>query len=157
MSGKKERITVSLDPGVAARLKAAAEQAGAASVSEYVEGALDARMVRDQWLARWRDAAGEVDPEALAYARRAAVPPQARALLELFLDAPAVVVEDLTVSAAGRAGVRAHPAHQAGRFDVAAAHAVDVAIARGLAILTAEPGPLRAIHPDVEIEKLPEP
>jgi hypothetical protein len=71
MSGKKERITVSLDPGVAAGLKAAAEQAGAASVSEYVEGALDARMLRDQWLARWRAAAGDIDPEALAYARRA--------------------------------------------------------------------------------------
>jgi metal-responsive CopG/Arc/MetJ family transcriptional regulator len=71
MSGKKERITVSLDPGVAAELKGAAERAGAASVSEYVEGALDARMVREQWLARWRAAAGEVDPDALAYARRA--------------------------------------------------------------------------------------
>jgi hypothetical protein len=71
MSGKKERITVSLDSGVAAGLKAAAEQAGAASVSEYVEGALDARMLRDQWLARWRAAAGDVDPQALAYARRA--------------------------------------------------------------------------------------
>ena len=62
---------MSLDPGVAAGLKAAAERAGAASVSEYVAGALDARMARDQWLARWRAAAGEVDPEALAYARRA--------------------------------------------------------------------------------------
>jgi len=71
MSGKKERITVSLDPDVAAGLKAAAERAGAASVSEYVEGALDARMAREQWLARWRAAAGDVDPEALAYARRA--------------------------------------------------------------------------------------
>jgi hypothetical protein len=71
MSGKKERITVSLDPGVAAGLKVAAELAGAASVSEYVEGALDARMVREQWLARWRAAAGDVDPQALAYARRA--------------------------------------------------------------------------------------
>jgi hypothetical protein len=71
MSGKKERITVSLDPGVAAGLKVAAERAGAASVSEYVEGALDARMVREQWLARWRAAAGDVDPQALAYARRA--------------------------------------------------------------------------------------
>ncbi|MGH3941120.1 MAG: hypothetical protein ACRDTG_21270 [Pseudonocardiaceae bacterium] len=27
-------------------------------------------MARDQWLARWRAEAGEVDPEALAYARR---------------------------------------------------------------------------------------
>ena len=70
MSGKKERITVSLDPDVAAGLKAAAERAGAASVSEYVEGALDARMAREQWLARWHAAAGEADPEALAYARR---------------------------------------------------------------------------------------
>lgn len=70
MSGKKERITVSLDPGVAAELKAAAERAGATSVSEYVEGALDARMLREQWLARWRAAAGDVDPDALAYARR---------------------------------------------------------------------------------------
>ena len=87
----------------------------------------------------------------------AGVPPQARALLELFLDAPAVVVEDLDASVAGRAGVRAHPAYQAGRLEVAAAHAVDVAIARGLAILTAEPGPLRAIDPDVEIEELPAP
>ncbi|HEY6424150.1 MAG TPA: hypothetical protein VIY28_13060 [Pseudonocardiaceae bacterium] len=87
----------------------------------------------------------------------AAVPPQARALLDLFLDAPAVVVEDLGPSVAGRAGVRAHAAHQAGRFDVAAAHAVDVAITRGFPILTAEPGPLRAIDPDVEIEELPAP
>lgn len=70
MSGKKERITVSLDPAVATELKAAAERAGAASVSEYVQGALDARMVRERWLARWRAAAGDVDPEALAYARR---------------------------------------------------------------------------------------
>lgn len=87
----------------------------------------------------------------------AAVPPQGRALLELFLDAPAVVVEDLGAFVAGRAGVRAHPAHQAGRFDLAAAHAVDVAITRGLAILTAEPGPLRSIDPDVDIEELPTP
>ncbi|MGH3933515.1 MAG: hypothetical protein ACRDS1_00785 [Pseudonocardiaceae bacterium] len=71
MSANKERITVSLDPGIAAELKAVAEQAGAASVSDYVQGALVARMARDQWLARWRAAAGEVDPKALAYARHA--------------------------------------------------------------------------------------
>lgn len=70
MSSKKERVTVSVDADVAAGLKAAAERAGAASVSEYIQGALYARMARDQWLARWRAAAGEVDPEALAYARR---------------------------------------------------------------------------------------
>lgn len=81
----------------------------------------------------------------------AGVPPH----LELFLDAPTVVVEDLGASVASRAGVRAYPACQAGRLDVAAAHAVDVAIARGLTILTAQPRPLRAIDPDVEIEELP--
>jgi hypothetical protein len=85
----------------------------------------------------------------------AAVPPQARALLELFLDAPAVIVENLGASVAGLAGVRAYPAHQTGRLDVAAAHAVDVAIARGFPLLTAEPDPLRAIDPDAEIEELP--
>jgi hypothetical protein len=87
----------------------------------------------------------------------AAVPPEARTLMELLLDAPAVVVEDLGASVAGRAGVRAHPAHQTGHVDLAAAHAVDVAITRGFAILTAEPGPLRAIDPDVRIEELPAP
>ncbi|MGQ0779475.1 MAG: hypothetical protein ACT4NY_34500 [Pseudonocardiales bacterium] len=34
-------------------------------------GPLDARMARDQWLARWQAAAGDVDPKALDYARRA--------------------------------------------------------------------------------------
>lgn len=49
----------------------------------------------------------------------AAVPPEARALLELFLDAPAIVVEDLGASVAAQAGVRAHPAQQTGGVDVA--------------------------------------
>jgi hypothetical protein len=87
----------------------------------------------------------------------ATVPPQARALLELFVDAPAVVVDDLGASVASRVGVRAYPAYQAGLLDIAAAHAVDVAIACGLPILTAQPDPLRAIDPDVEIEELPAP
>ncbi|MDQ2883970.1 MAG: hypothetical protein M3Y48_23165 [Actinomycetota bacterium] len=51
----------------------------------------------------------------------------------------------------------AHSAHEAGHLDVVAAHTVDVAIARGLAVLTADPDPLRAIDPDVEIEELPAP
>ncbi|MGH3868521.1 MAG: hypothetical protein ACRDQ4_20845 [Pseudonocardiaceae bacterium] len=58
----------------------------------------------------------------------AAIPPESRALMDLFLDAPAVIVEELGASVASRVGVRAHPAHQAGRFDVAAARAVDVSI-----------------------------
>jgi hypothetical protein len=87
----------------------------------------------------------------------ATVPAEARALMELFLDAPAVLVEDLDAAVASQAGVRAHQAHRAGYFDLAAAHAVAVATARGLPILTAEPGPLRAINPDLEIEELPAP
>lgn len=54
-------------------------------------------------------------------------------------------------------GVHTNSAHQAERLDVAAAHAVDVAITRGLAILTAEPGPPPAIDPSAEIEELPTP
>jgi hypothetical protein len=85
----------------------------------------------------------------------AAVPEAARPLLELFLDSPAVVVEDLSSPAAGSAGVRAHQAYSAGQFDPAAAHAVEVAMVRGFPILTADPYPLRAIDQDVEVEELP--
>jgi hypothetical protein len=77
----------------------------------------------------------------------AAVPPEARALLELFLDAPAVIVEDLGASTAGRAGVHAHPAHQTGSVDVAAAHALDVAITRGLPILNRRARPAARDRP----------
>jgi hypothetical protein len=58
---------------------------------------------------------------------------------------------------ASRAGVRAYPAYQVGLWDIAAADAVDVAIARGLPIATAQPDPLRAIDLDGEIEELPGP
>lgn len=68
--GTKQRVTVSLDPKVAEELKAAADHEGG-SVSAYVEATLRDRMRRDEWLKRWRHLAGDVDPEALAYARRA--------------------------------------------------------------------------------------
>jgi hypothetical protein len=63
----KERVTVSLDAEVAAQLKGAAEQAGAASVSEYVQSAVEARFARELWLARWKAVHGEPDPVALDY------------------------------------------------------------------------------------------
>lgn len=66
----KERVTISLDPEVAAQLKGAAEQAGAASVSEYVQSTIESRFARELWLARWTAAVGEPDPVALDYARR---------------------------------------------------------------------------------------
>jgi hypothetical protein len=85
----------------------------------------------------------------------AEVPESARALLELFLDAPSVEVEPLEAATATRAGVYAHPAHLAGAFDAGAAHTVDVAHQHGFAVLTADPAPLRAIDPDISIEELP--
>jgi hypothetical protein len=66
----KERVTVSLDAEVAAQLKGAAEQAGAASVSEYVQSTIEDRFARELWLARWTAAVGEPDPVALDYATR---------------------------------------------------------------------------------------
>lgn len=85
----------------------------------------------------------------------AAVPDSARALLELFLDAPSVEVEPLDAVGATRAGVRAHAAHLVGAFDAGAAHTVDIARQHGYAILTTDPTPLRAIDPDIAIEELP--
>ncbi|WP_028935021.1 hypothetical protein [Pseudonocardia spinosispora] len=83
MSDKKKRVTVTLDPRVAEGLTSAAERAGSPSVSQYVQDAVDARMTREEWLARWRAATGDVDPQALAYARRAllgeSVVPQSQA------------------------------------------------------------------------------
>lgn len=94
-------------------------------------------------------------PAAALLAAWAAVPSSARALLELFLEAPAVDVEPLDATSATRAGVHAHSAHTAGVFDTAAAHTVDVARQHGYTILTADPTPLQAIDPDIPIEELP--
>lgn len=69
-AGVKQRVTVSLAPEVATGLKAAADHAGASSVSAYVEDAVRDRMRRDEWLQRWQQLAGPVDPAALDYARR---------------------------------------------------------------------------------------
>lgn len=85
----------------------------------------------------------------------AGAPDSARALLELFVDAPSVQVEPLDAAGATQAGVRAHAAHRAGVFDAGAAHTVDVARHHGYCILTADPAPLRAIDPDISIEELP--
>jgi len=52
----------------------------------------------------------------------ASVPPQGRALLELFLDASTVVVDHLGAAVASRADVRAYPAYQAGLWDIAGAN-----------------------------------
>jgi hypothetical protein len=85
----------------------------------------------------------------------AAVEPPDRALLELLQEAPTLVVDDLSAATATSAGVRAHGASAVGAFDAAAAHAVELAVQRDYPILTADPGPLRAIDAAVSIEELP--
>lgn len=65
----KARVTVSLDPDVAAWLKRSAADVGA-NVSEYVQDLAKARQARDEWVARWRALNGEPDPEMVAAARR---------------------------------------------------------------------------------------
>lgn len=91
-------------------------------------------------------------PAAAVLEAWATVPPEERGLLELFLDTPSVVLEELDAAAAQRAGVRAHQRHD----DIVAAHTADVALERDLSVLTGRPAALQAIVPDVEIERLPE-
>jgi hypothetical protein len=62
MSGKKERVTITLDPEVLEGVKAAAAELGAASVSEYVEGAVAARLARDERLSHRPATPGPADP-----------------------------------------------------------------------------------------------
>jgi hypothetical protein len=81
----------------------------------------------------------------------ATVTPEERILLELFLDTPTVVVDELDAAAAQRAGARAHP-----HPEVAAAHTVDLALDRELPVLTGRPVSLWAIAPEIGIEELPE-
>lgn len=66
-----KRVTVSMPGSTAEQLQAMAEAAGAASVSAYVTEAVQARIARDQALDRLREAWGEPDPQAVAWARAA--------------------------------------------------------------------------------------
>lgn len=63
MSGKKERVTITLDPDVLEGVKAAAAELGAASVSEYVEGAVAARLARDDRLSHRAAGSAPADPD----------------------------------------------------------------------------------------------
>jgi hypothetical protein len=63
MSRKKERVTITLDPEVLEGVKAAAAELGAASVSEYVEGAVAARLARDERWSHQAAASGPADPD----------------------------------------------------------------------------------------------
>lgn len=68
-----DRITVSMPRGYKARLEQAVAAGGAASVSALVTSAVEqhlARLWTDEWV-RSRRGGRPIDPEALAWARRA--------------------------------------------------------------------------------------
>lgn len=84
--------------------------------------------------------------------------------LGFLLDLPVTVVAPLDAAAAQGSGILAHPLRprrssragsRAGGWDGAAAHTVHVAQARGLAVVTADPGPLHALDPHLQVELLP--
>ena len=77
--------------------------------------------------------------------------------LELLLDLPLTVVAPLDELAAAQSGAAAHDAYAAGRWNAAAAQAVQVAHSRGWPILTTDPAPLLAVDPGVAIEPLSSP
>ena len=72
----KARVTVSLDAGVADWLRRSAAATGA-NVSEFVQTLAEQRRAKDEWLARWDQAAGKPDPAMVAAARRQLLGPHA--------------------------------------------------------------------------------
>ena len=87
----------------------------------------------------WADGAADDDP-----------------FLDLLLDLPIVVVEDLGAVSAAASGLLGRDVAATGAWDAAAAHTVLVAQQRGWPVLTAAPAPLRALDPGVPLELLPE-
>jgi Arc/MetJ-type ribon-helix-helix transcriptional regulator len=70
MSDKKARITVTIDPDLAAYAEQLVEAGKAPSVSAVVNDALEADRLRDQKARRlWREAAEHADPEKVARMR----------------------------------------------------------------------------------------
>jgi hypothetical protein len=83
----------------------------------------------------------------------ARIPAEAHAVLGVLLGLPNTVVEVLDAPTAHEVGLVLAAA--GARDELSAAHVVLCWRRRGWAILTAEPGPLRELDPDVEIEELP--
>ncbi|MFN2496862.1 MAG: hypothetical protein ABR608_13280 [Pseudonocardiaceae bacterium] len=82
----------------------------------------------------------------------AQIPTEAYPVLEVLLGLPNTVLDVLDGPTANRAGLLM-AATDSG--DPIAGHTVWCGQQRGWAILTADPDPLRALHPDVDIEQLP--
>ena len=67
MSERKTRVTVTIDPGLAAYAERLVESGKADSVSAVVNNALEAERRRDQRAAAlWKEAAERADPEKVA-------------------------------------------------------------------------------------------
>jgi Arc/MetJ-type ribon-helix-helix transcriptional regulator len=70
MSERKVRVTVTIDPGLAAYAERLVEAGKAPSVSAVVNDALEAERQRDQKARRlWREAAERADPDKVARMR----------------------------------------------------------------------------------------
>jgi hypothetical protein len=82
----------------------------------------------------------------------ARLPIEAHPVLEVLLGLPNTVLEVLDGPTANHAGL---VMATAGSGDPVAGHTVWCGQQRGWAILTADPGPLRALDSDVDIEQLP--
>ncbi len=76
--------------------------------------------------------------------------------LELLLDAPLVLLDDLDSAYAAAAGILSQDSYAADQWQPAAAHTVAVAQARGWPVLTADPAPLRALDAGLPIDLLPD-
>jgi hypothetical protein len=81
------------------------------------------------------------------------IPAEAHGVLEVLLGLPNTVVEVLDPPSAHGVGLLLATA--GGRGELTAAHVVWCWRRRGWAILTADPGPLRELDPNVEVEELP--
>lgn len=77
--------------------------------------------------------------------------PAGRMFMDLMLDLPVAVIDPLDTSAARRVGRVLARNHA----PVDLAQVVACGRARGWAVITADPAPLRTLAPDIEIEPLP--
>jgi hypothetical protein len=94
-----------------------------------------------------------VVPTTALTAAWARIPPEAYPVLEVLLGLPNTVVEVLDGPAAYQVGLLLAPAGERG--EPVTGHVLWCGRQRGWPILTAVPGPLRDLDPEVEIEELP--
>jgi len=94
-----------------------------------------------------------VVPTTALTAAWATIAPEAYPVLEVLLDLPNTVIEVLDRSTAHQLGALLGTAGRPA--ELIASHVVWCGRQRGWPILTAAPGPLRQLDPEVEIEELP--